>query len=94
MAKKPKVNPVQRRLAAIKGLEFSDCLRFFDARATERDKEIASMVRTSDEGFERDNYITSEGDDNGSYVLGWRWVSFAGTKFDKEKDDVEEDGEE
>ncbi len=72
-------------LAAIDGLTLADCIKFFDRRATKRDKEIASLVDTKDEEFECDNSIISEGDDNGAYVLGWRWVSFENTKFDKEK---------
>lgn len=35
------------------------------------------------------NAVVSEdledGDENGAYVLAWQWVSFEGTKFDKEK---------
>ena len=31
-----------------------------------------------------DNAKLSEGDDNGTYVQAWVWVSFADTPFDKE----------
>lgn len=31
-----------------------------------------------------DTAITSEGDDNGSYVMAWLWVDFSGTDLDKE----------
>jgi hypothetical protein len=31
-----------------------------------------------------DSALLSEGDDNGTYVQAWVWVSFAGTPFDKE----------
>jgi hypothetical protein len=75
------------QLALIKGLTFADCLTFFDSKATDRDKKIAGMVGWEDEKFECDNNIVSEGDDNGAYVLGWRWVSFHGTELDKESDD-------
>lgn len=34
--------------------------------------------------------VISEGDDNGAYVKMWKWIDFAGTPLDKEKD---EDGE-
>lgn len=33
-----------------------------------------------------DNALVSEGNDNGAYVQGWRWVDFEGTEFDKEKE--------
>lgn len=37
------------------------------------------------------NTRTSEGNDNGAYLLTWTWVSFAGTKFDnKEEEDDDE----
>lgn len=29
--------------------------------------------------------LVSEGSDNGAYVQAWVWVSFEGTKLDKEK---------
>jgi hypothetical protein len=77
-------------LAAIADLEISDCLNFFYAKADERAKEIADMVDTGD-GLEVDGAITSEGDDNGSWVLAWTWVPFDGTDLDKEKESEEVD---
>lgn len=47
------------------------------------------MVETNDE-LEVDGAITSEGDDNGSFVLAWTWVSFSGTALDKDAEDEEE----
>ena len=47
----------------------------------------AAIEAISEEGtFEVDEStaILSEGDDNGCYVLGWGWFSFAGTQFDKD----------
>jgi hypothetical protein len=35
-----------------------------------------------------DNAKLSEGDDNGTYVQAWVWVSFAGTPLDKEPKDT------
>lgn len=78
----PKVDPKQEALAAIEGLEFSDVFRFFNDKATDRDKAIADMVATDDE-LEVDGAITSEGGDNGSWVLAWTWVDFNGTPFTK-----------
>jgi hypothetical protein len=84
-----RLDRVEAALGAIEGLELSDCLRFFDSKATDRDKQIVELVDTEDERFECDNLIVSEGDDNGAYVLGWRWASFEGTELDKEKEDDE-----
>lgn len=67
------------------GMTLADCLSFYDSKATERDKEIAAMVDTNDE-LECDNALLSDSGpdgDNGSWVLVWVWVDFAGTKFDK-----------
>jgi hypothetical protein len=80
----------RQQLAAIKGLGIDDCLRFFYSRASKRHRKIADLVETEDEGFERDGAIVSEGEnngaeDNGAYVLGWRWASFDGTEFDHRK---------
>lgn len=72
-----------KALAAIEGLTFADCLTFFDAKASDRDRAIAAMVDTTDE-LEVDQAILSEGEDNGSWVNAWTWVPFAGTEFDKE----------
>ncbi len=91
MPGKTKAQIRQDKLAAIKDLTIGDVLKFFGDRATERDKQIADLVETGDEDFEVDESIVSEGDDNGAYVLGWRWASFYGTDFDK---DVENEDEE
>lgn len=79
--------PAIDKLGTIEGLTFADCIQFFDERATTRHRCIAGMVDTRDEDFECDGSIVSEGEDNGAYVMGWRWVSFCGTPFDKEKED-------
>jgi hypothetical protein len=84
-------NPKHEALAAIEGLTFADCSTFFDAKATDREKAIADMCDAGDEEFEVDGAITSEGDDNGAYVMGWRWVSFEGTPLDKNTEDEEEE---
>jgi hypothetical protein len=81
----------QERLAAIEGLTLADCLQFFHEKATPEQRKIAEMVEVSDEGFERDYDIVSEGADNGAYVLGWRWVSFSGTDMDIDAEDEGED---
>jgi hypothetical protein len=79
-------DPKQEALARIEGLGISDVLKFFYDRATPRDKKIAKLVDVNDE-LEVDGAILSEGDDNGSFVLAWSWVSFAGTALDKDKED-------
>lgn len=73
-------------LAAIPDLTFSDCVKFFDAQATDRDKQIADLAPTREGELEVDNAIVSEGDDNGAYVLAWVWVPFNGTELDKGDD--------
>jgi hypothetical protein len=85
-----KTDPKQVALAAIEGLEVADVLAFFYAKATPRDEAIASLVSTDDE-LNVDGAITSEGDDNGSWVLAWVWVDFADTEFDKEAEEVEDE---
>ncbi|GAA0005256.1 hypothetical protein [Bradyrhizobium elkanii] len=75
-------DPKQLALAAIPGLEIGDCLQFFYARASERDKQIADLVGTSDE-LETDGAIVSEGESNGAFVLAWAWASFSGTALTK-----------
>jgi hypothetical protein len=37
-----------------------------------------------------DTDLLSEGNDNGCYVQAWVWCDFAGTRFDKEKEDDNE----
>jgi hypothetical protein len=41
-----------------------------------------------------DDAVVSEGEDNGAYVQGWVWVSFAGTDLCKGNDGKHEDCEE
>lgn len=38
-----------------------------------------------------DSAIVSEGDDNGAYVTGWKWISFEGMALDKELTDEDDD---
>lgn len=71
----------QAALAAIPDLEIGDVLAFFGAKATPRDHQIRDMLETNDE-LECDYSITSEGSDNGAWVLTWSWVSFADTALD------------
>lgn len=73
----------QQALEAIEGLEIGDCLHFFDKKATDRDREICALFEPEDGKHEIDNAITSEGDDNGAYVLTWSWVSFEDTPLSK-----------
>ena len=58
--------------------------------AEERRSEIIQLAREwhEDEGEVEidDNAQLSEGNDNGCYVQAWVWASFAGTPFDKEKE--------
>ena len=37
-----------------------------------------------------DNALLSEGNENGCYVAAWVWCDFAGTPFDKEKEENHE----
>lgn len=57
-------------------------------KQTKRERVIVEMAREQhhDEGTcEVDNNAeVSEGDDNGAYVQAWVWVSFDGTKLNKE----------
>ncbi len=57
-----------------------------------RDEQIRDLARdTHGSGGHLeidDNAIVSEGDDNGCYVAAWVWLSFSGTKFDKENKNV------
>jgi hypothetical protein len=78
---------ISEQLNAIPNLTIADCLQFFDSKATERDKAIADLAVDIPGEIEIDNSIVSEGDDNGAYVLAWTWVDFAGTPFDREKDE-------
>ena len=72
-------------------LTIADCVGAASAAQNYPDRvaEIVAMAdAASTEGeTEVDDYaIVSEGDDNGAYVSAWVWVSFAGTRLDKEAD--------
>ena len=77
----------QNELAKIEGLTFSDCVQFFAGRQTKREKNIAAFAKEhlhQEETCEIDDLtILSEGDDNGTYVLAWSWLSFYGTRWNK-----------
>ena len=67
------------------GLTFGDCVAAF-REDTPRNKIIEDLADslTRDGEVEIDKpIITSEGDDNGTYVMAWVWVDFAGTELDK-----------
>jgi len=80
----------QKALAAIKGLTLADCLQFFNEAKDPRAQAIYELCDVEDEGFEIDTVHTSEGEDNGAYMLGWRWVPFSDTALDKETEETEE----
>ena len=51
--------------------------------------ELAREQREIEEAVEIDNNaLLSEGNENGCYVAAWVWVDFAGTTFDKEKEET------
>ena len=56
--------------------------------------EIIELAREQrqQEGFVEidDEAKLSEGNDNGCYVAAWVWVDFAGTKFNKQKEENHE----
>jgi hypothetical protein len=57
----------------------------------DRNKEIYEVAsgdpRLKDGDLELDNGAkVSEGDENGAYIQVWMWVSFEGTKLDKDKE--------
>lgn len=60
-----------------------------DTKRLARILEMAYEQRHEDGEVEidEDTAISSEGDDNGTYVQAWAWVSFDGTKLDKEKEE-------
>jgi hypothetical protein len=77
-----------RALERIKGLNFSDCIKFFGER-NKREKRVGALARArlSREGeLEIDDMtVISEGDDNGSYVMAWVWLEYKGVLgLDKE----------
>ena len=82
---------VQKELSTIEGLTLSDCLTFFNEAKDGRAKAIYDLCETGDEDFEVDTIHTSEGDDNGAYMMGWRWVPFIGTELDKHSSEGNED---
>lgn len=72
-------------------LTIADCVEAASAAQPDPDRvaEIVALAGgASTEGeTEVDDYaIVSEGADNGAYVSAWVWVSFAGTRLDKEAD--------
>jgi hypothetical protein len=79
------------QLSAIVGLTLADCLNFFDEKENPRSQAIFDLCDVEDEEFEVETIHTSEGDDNGAYMLGWRWVPFYGTALDKEKEETDEE---
>ena len=71
-------------LGGVEGLKLEDCLQFFSLKATQRDDEITDMCPADGDEFAIDYICVSETERaNGAYVLGWRWVDFAGTALDK-----------
>jgi hypothetical protein len=71
-------------LGGVEGLRLEDCLQFFSMKATQRDDEITDMCPADSDEFAIDYICVSETEHaNGAYVLGWRWVDFAGTTLDK-----------
>lgn len=76
-----------QQLAAIRDLTFSDCVAHFASKRTAREKAIVAWAQEHDKEGELevdDSSILSEGDDNGTYVLAWQWLDFAGSPWDKE----------
>lgn len=66
----------------------------FDHERDEQIREMASDEYHRDGELEIDDgAIISEGDDNGAYVMAWRWVDFGDTALDK-YGDFDEDAEE
>lgn len=80
-------------LNGITGLTFADCLKFFADKRYERERAICVLAQATlnkDEECEIDDAtVLSEGDDNGAYVLTWTWLSFVGTKWDKEPEEAD-----
>jgi hypothetical protein len=72
-------------------LTIADCVEAASAAQPDPDRvaeivALAGGASTEGETEVDDNAIVSEGDDNGAYVSAWVWVSFAGTRLDKEAD--------
>jgi hypothetical protein len=58
-----------------------------DHERAEKIREMAREEHGRDGELEFDDgCVVSEGDDNGAYVMAWRWVDFGGTEFDKHAD--------
>lgn len=77
--------------AHIQALDAAVQVAASDPASEERRQKIVALADAEygkDGELEFDsNAIVSEGDDNGAYVQAWQWVDFAGTEFDKEKED-------
>lgn len=60
-----------------------------DGERSERELDILRMAKDEHEKEGEceidDNAELSEGDDNGTYVQAWVWVSFGDTKYDKDQ---------
>jgi hypothetical protein len=64
------------------------------AQAEDRRLEIIELARNEHQQDGEveidDNAQLSEGNDNGCYVQAWVWVEFAGTEYDKDKEENHE----
>jgi hypothetical protein len=64
--------------------------RFKDPPHAEMVRKWAKELHQEDGEVEiDDDAALSEGDDNGTYVAAWVWVSYAGTELDKNAEEVE-----
>lgn len=85
---KPALTLVEiKALMQANGLTLGNIIEAF-REDTPRNKTIEKLVDNlvKDGEVEVDRpIITSEGDDNGTYVMAWVWVDFAGTELDKEE---------
>lgn len=61
------------------------------ARVKKEERRRQKIVAKAQQAYHREGEVEvddgaelSEGEDNGTYVQAWVWVSFAGTEFDKE----------
>lgn len=81
--------PAANRTAQLIADNLKEYLERFEQQRKKREDGIRKLAlkRFHKEGdLEFDpNVVVSEGDDNGAYVMAWKWVAFDGTKFDKEK---------
>jgi hypothetical protein len=70
------MDKMKEALAAIEGLTFADCVRFFAAPDSDPHVSAASDIYHCDGEVEVDDItVLSEGDDAGCYVMAWVWVS-------------------